>query len=452
MSEERKRKRRNPLSHEARVTLHALGAALPAALVAIGFLWLEPHSPKVRWTLTLVCIGAWTALALTVREEVARPLQTLSNLLAALREGDFSIRGRHNRSDDALGVALDEANALAATLRRERYGALEASALVRKAIEAIDVAIYVFDADGVLTLTNAAGARLAGVEPNRIAGQRAAALGLEALLDGESPRTLALTLGGVPRQLEVRRGPVRQEGRPSTLVVAADLSRALRAEERHAFERLVRVLGHEINNSLAPIRSIAASLRARAKQPLADDGDFAADLASGLEVIERRAEALGRFMSSYARLMRLPPPRFGAVDVAAVVRRVVELEQRRPIALVEGPALTVRADGDQLEQLLINLVRNAVDAAAEPEGQGTGAVEVTWETRGDTLVVRVRDEGPGLSDTRNLFVPFFTTKATGSGIGLVLSRQIAENHGGTLTLQDRHDRRGCEARLTLPRK
>jgi nitrogen fixation/metabolism regulation signal transduction histidine kinase len=278
-------------------------------------------------------------------------------------------------------------------------------------------------------------------------GRPAAALGLEALLEGESPRTLALTLGGTPRQLEVRRGPVRQEGRPSLLVVATDLSRALRAEERHAFERLVRVLGHEINNSLAPIRSIAESLRKRAAQPVANDADFAADLSNGLEVIERRAEALGRFMTSYARLMRLPPPKLAPVEVGAWIHRVTDLEKRRPITLVDGPAATLRADGDQLDQLLINLVRNAVDAAADTDG----AVEVTWEASRDRVTVRVRDEGPGLSDTRNLFVPFFTTKANGTGIGLVLSRQIAENHGGTLTLQDRADRRGCEARLSLPR-
>jgi nitrogen fixation/metabolism regulation signal transduction histidine kinase len=426
--------------------MNALLAALPGALVALGFLWLEPHSAKVRWTLTLVCVGTWTALALTVREQVARPLQTLSNLLAALREGDFSIRGRHSRNDDALGVALDEANALAATLRRERYGALEASALVRKAIEAIDVAVFVFDADGVLTLCNRAAGKLVGAEPEKMSGQTATALGLGALLDGDTPRTLSLTLGGTPRQLEVRRGPVRQEGRPSTLVVAADLSRALRAEERHAFERLVRVLGHEINNSLAPIRSIAESLRQRAARTPPADAELAGDLTRGLEVIERRAEALSRFMTSYARLMRLPPPRLASVDVGAWVRRVVDLEKRRPIALVPGPEMTVRADGDQLDQVLINLLRNAVDAAAETDS----AVEVGWAREGDALVVRVRDEGPGLSDTRNLFVPFFTTKTTGTGIGLVLSRQIAENHGGALTLQDRADRRGCEARLSLP--
>ncbi|MDB4965439.1 MAG: histidine kinase [Myxococcales bacterium] len=439
-------RRRRPFSHEARVLLYALVAALPAALVALGFMWLEPHSAKVRWTLTLITVGAWTAMALTVREEVARPLQTLSNLLAALREGDFSIRGRHGRDDDALGVALGEANALAATLRLQRYGTLEANALVRKMMEAIDVALFVFDADGVLTLCNAAAARLLGEPPEKLHGRHARDLGLATFLEGESPRTVGLRIGGAPRQLEVRRGPVRQEGRPHMLVVATDMSRALRAEERHAFERLVRVLGHEINNSLAPIRSIAESLRQRLGKPVDADGEWEADLSSGLEVIERRAEALGRFMTSYARLARLPPPRLAEVDVGAWIHRVVDLEKRRPITIAAGPPARVRADVDQLEQLLINLVRNAVDAAAETDG----AVEVGWELAGDEVAVRVRDEGHGLADTRNLFVPFFTTKSSGTGIGLVLSRQIAENHGGTLTLEDRKDRQGCEARLSLP--
>jgi two-component system nitrogen regulation sensor histidine kinase NtrY len=206
----------------------------------------------------------------------------------------------------------------------------------------------------------------------------------------------------------------------------------------------VRVLGHEINNSLAPIRSIAENLRQRQSRPR--DDKYENDLSRGLSVIERRSESLGRFMASYARLARLPPPRPGSVDVGAWVRRVAELEKRLPVAVVPGPALTVRGDGDQLEQLLINLLRNAVDAALETGG----AVELGWERDGDRLLVSVRDEGPGLSETRNLFVPFFTTKAEGSGIGLVLSRQIAENHGGTVTLADRPDKRGCAARLALP--
>jgi signal transduction histidine kinase len=174
--------------------------------------------------------------------------------------------------------------------------------------------------------------------------------------------------------------------------------------------------------------------------------DWEDDMRRGLEVIEARAAALSRFMEVYSRLARLPAPKMEAVEVGALVRRVVGLESRMAVALDPGPELTVCADPDQLEQLLINVLRNAVDAALETGGK----VSVGWTARADQLELCILDEGPGLSNTSNLFVPFFTTKPTGSGIGLVLSRQIAEAHGGSLTLADRKDRAGCEARLRLP--
>jgi two-component system nitrogen regulation sensor histidine kinase NtrY len=230
--------------------------------------------------------------------------------------------------------------------------------------------------------------------------------------------------------------------------VLSDVSKPLREEERQAWQRLIRVLGHELNNSLAPIKSIAGSLGSlimRDPRPT----DWQEDVQRGLAVISTRAEALSRFMGAYARLARLPPPRFQMVNVPAFVDRVIRLETRMAVDLQPGPSLDVRADGDQLEQLLINLVKNAVDAASETGG----AVRVGWSRiSGATpfLEVNVDDEGPGLSNTSNLFVPFFTTKPAGSGIGLVLSRQIAEAHGGSLTLQNREDVRGCRATLRLP--
>jgi signal transduction histidine kinase len=151
-------------------------------------------------------------------------------------------------------------------------------------------------------------------------------------------------------------------------------------------------------------------------------------------------------MGAYARLAKLPPPTLAPVAVDALVRRVVGLETRIPPALVPGPEMTIQADADQLEQLLINVIRNAVDASLETQG----GVRVGWNRQDGHLVVWVRDQGPGLPNTANLFVPFFTTKPSGSGIGLVLSRQIAEAHGGTLSLQNAPEGAGCEARLTLP--
>jgi two-component system nitrogen regulation sensor histidine kinase NtrY len=291
-------------------------------------------------------------------------------------------------------------------------------------------------------LANRTAERLVG---RALEGGHVAALGLEELVAIDAPRTLELALPGGHGHWEVRPSEVRLSGMPHRLVVMTDVQHALRAEERQAWQRLVRVLGHEINNSLGPISSIAETLRTGLVQPERRP-DLDADLVRGLEVIGRRAAALARFMQSYARLVRLPPPRPGRVDVAAWIRRTVDLETRAEVAITGGPALTVPGDPDQLDQLLINLVHNAVEASAETGG----GVRIAWSTTGNALAVVVEDDGPGLADTANLFVPFFTTKPTGSGIGLLLARQIAEAHGGSLVVRNRKVGRGAEAVITLP--
>ena len=437
--------RRRTRSHESRVLTGALGCGLPALLVSSWLLWTGDYPLRTQLTFTLIPVGTWLIGALLLRERVARPLQTISNLLAALREGDYSIRARGANPDDALGLALLEVNALSETLRGQRLRELEATALLRRVMEEIDVAVFAFDGERRLRLVNRGGERLLGQLAERLIGKGSAALGLNQWLDGESPQSFDATFPGGAGRWEARSGTFRQEGLPHQLLVISDLSRILRAEERLAWQRLVRVLGHEINNSLAPIKSIAGSLRslaARERRP----SDWEHDLRSGLEVIEGRSEALGRFMGAYARLARLPQPRLGPLDVVAWVRRVVALETRLEVAVAGGPAVTVLADGDQLDQLLINLVRNAVDAALETGGR----VEVAWRTTSGGLEVLVTDEGPGLPDPGNLFVPFFTTKSSGSGIGLVLSRQIAEAHGGSLSLEPGVGHRGARACLRLP--
>jgi nitrogen fixation/metabolism regulation signal transduction histidine kinase len=434
-------------SHEGRVLLMALLAPLPAVAVALALLWTGEHPPRVQWTLSALALSAWLGGAFALRDRVVRALQNIANLLGALREGDFSLRGRQASPSDALGEALAEVNSLAETLAHQRTDALEASALLGKVMAEIDVAIFAFDGQRNLRLVNRAGERLLGTPAARLVGQSAAALGMASLLEGDSPRTVDAAFPGGRGPWELRRGAFRLGGLPHELLVLTDVQRALREEERQAWQRLVRVLGHEINNSLAPIRSIAGQMQQTLQRPTADrPPDWQEDMTRGLAVIERRSESLGRFMTSYARLAKLPPPRLAPVDVGAWVRRVVELEKRLPVRLVPGPSLTIPGDGDQLDQLLINLVQNATDAALETKG----GVEVTWRRLDRHVELAISDEGPGVADTANLFVPFFTTKPSGSGIGLVLSRQIAEAHRGTLTLEGRTDRKGAVARLRLP--
>jgi two-component system nitrogen regulation sensor histidine kinase NtrY len=392
---------------------------------------------------------AWAAFASSLWEKLVRPLQTVSNLLAAMREGDFSIRARGARAGDPLGEVLFEVNALTETLQNQRLKALEATALLSRVMAEIDVAVFAFDQAGKLRLTNQAGERLLGQPEERLIGGGAAALGLEECLREDAPPILDAAFPGGSGRWEIRTSTFRQGGLPHRLLVLADVSRPLREEERQAWRRLIRVLGHELNNSLAPIQSLAESLRALlASQSPAED--WKDDMRQGLAVIASRSESLSRFTNAYARLARLPQPRFREVEIAPLLRRVAGLDTRLAIRLTPGPDAVLRADPDQLEQALINLVRNAVDAALESSGK----VELGWKRSNGhppRLEIWVRDEGPGLSGTANLFVPFFTTKPEGSGIGLVLSRQIAEAHGGSLTLENRQDRSGCVARLTLPR-
>jgi two-component system, NtrC family, nitrogen regulation sensor histidine kinase NtrY len=437
--------RQRRLRHDRRVFLLALLAGLPGTAVALYWIWNSPLGGLARFTLTVLLVVAWSGAGLAVRRTVVRPLQTLANLLNALKHEDYSIDARGADREDPLGLVLHEANTLRALLRERRLGAIEATALLRTVMEEIDVAILAFDEEGHLRLVNRAGEHLLRRPAARATGMSAADLGVAFLLDGEAPRTFEGVFPGAGGRWELRRSEFRQGGVTHRLVVLANLSRALREEERQAWQRLIRVLSHEINNSLTPIASIAGTLQGLfEREPPPPDRDE--DVREGLAVISRRAGALSRFMTSYARLTHLPPPKRQRLDVGPWIERVVRLETRRDVALRPGPALAIEADEDQLDQVLINLVQNAVDAA----GETGGGVEVGWEARDGHLEIWVADEGPGIASTANLFVPFFTTKPHGTGIGLALSRQIVEAHDGALSLENRADRKGCVARMTLP--
>ncbi|MCF7976119.1 MAG: PAS domain-containing sensor histidine kinase, partial [Phycisphaerae bacterium] len=416
-----------------------------AALVLI---WTGGMSRQAEVVLTLLVTVPWLAFAFSVRSKVAYLLRTLANLMEALREGDYSMRLRGASPGDALGELILEVNQLTRSLQDRRFSAIEATALLRKTLGQIDVAMFGFDQQGCLCLINDSGQAALGKPEKDLMGQTAAVLGLAQCLEGDTPRILELALPAGMRRWELRRTTYRDKGVTHQMVFLSDLTRTLHQEERLAWKRLIQILRHELNNSLTPIQSVAQTLQQRVKQDLSED-QWLEDVRDGLDIIAARSEELGRFIDAYSTLTRLPEPVLTPFDVGPWIQQVAQLETRVQVLVEPGPDLTIHADRAQLDQLLINLVANAAEAALESHDKTESQVAITWHTKDKAVQVLVKDNGPGLDQTRDVFVPFFTTKPQGCGIGLALSRQIAEAHQGYLTLENRSDGPGCVAGLWL---
>jgi two-component system, NtrC family, nitrogen regulation sensor histidine kinase NtrY len=413
--------------------------ALPLLAVALAAA-LDAALPRPALSLLLWLALLWLAacLVLTWRRLTGR-LQQLTRLVQGLRAGDHTLRSRSGGL--FTGALQQELHALSRHLGGEARRSLETDALLSQLLAALDLAVLIVDADDRLVDMNPHAETVLGGATDALLGRTAAQLGFSAWLTRPAPFIDRDAGGAAPAggPWEVRRLVFRRRGRPHRLLVVTDASRALREQERLAWRRLIRVLGHEINNSLGSSQSTAGLLRERGS-------GTDPTLQEGLELIERRSRALGGFIRRYAELARLPPPAPEALRVDELIRHVSSLEERVPVTVEPGMPVTLQADPAQLEQALINLLRNAADAAL----QTGGGVRVRWRREERLLTLEVEDDGPGLSQTDNLFVPFFTTKPGGSGIGLALASQIIEAHGGGLRLTNRPHGRGAMAAVRLP--
>jgi nitrogen fixation/metabolism regulation signal transduction histidine kinase len=410
---------------------------LVAALAVPGW------SFTLRAALALSALLASMAALRALDEQVTRPLRAVANVLEGLRRGERGLRVAALQGSALLELHT-ELNRLAEAIHTQHLGDRESSALLAAILRELDVAVLAFDRDRRLQLLNPAAEALLGSAQAQSIGRTAAELGIEAWLNPEQEPAPA-PADALRGPFALRRIPFRREGEPHELVVVTHLGGALRSEERQAWQRLLRVLSHEINNSLSPIITITGA-HAKLLREGRLDASTLPDVSEGLEIVGRRASGLRRFLGAFAQLTRLPPPAWAAISAASLLRQVAALETRLDVN-VDGPGdPTLIADRDQLEQLFMNLVRNAADAALS----GGGHVSLRWQVAATNLAVEIEDDGPGLPSEANLFVPFFTTKPQGSGIGLVLARAIAESHGGSVDLVARRAGPGCIARVIVP--
>ncbi|MDX2111905.1 MAG: ATP-binding protein [Verrucomicrobiota bacterium] len=436
------------MTHVHQVQLLAILCGLPGLLSTLILLWAGGFPAKVYFTVITLAGACWLGFTVALLSRIIRPLQTASNMLSAMREGDFSLHASYTHEEDPLGQVMLEINQLNDILRAHKLDALEALNLLNKVVSEIDVAVFTFDPEGRLGLVNREGERLLGRSAKEAVGKPAHELGLNeclvsdndaCLLDGPFPNR--------PGRYTMRRGSFREGGRPHTLLLLTDVSQPLREEERQAWKKLIRVIGHELNNSFAPIKSLSASMikLVHSPNPLPD---LREDLTEGLQVIHDRAEGLNKFLAEYSRLAKLPPPCKQPTQLAPLIERAAMLQQDRlRFTVVGGPECELLADPHQLEQVCINLFKNAIEAAISTGG----GVSVRWEQQDGEVKIIIDDEGPGIANPDNLFIPFFSTKPGGSGIGLTLSRQIIEAHGGHLDLVNRTDvPHGARATVVLP--
>ena len=448
---------RRRLKYEQRIRIWLTTLALPTVLCAALLAWKYSNSLLITSVTAITLAIVWAIAAGYFFEQLIRPLQTLANVVSALREDDFSFRARGARRGDSLGDLALEINALAGTLQSQRSAARDALTLVERVMTAMQSPVLAFDNAGYLRLLNPAAESAFHLQRRSALGRSAAELNLTSLLHARDEALYTNSISALntspAERWSVRRTTFRLHGVPHTLLVLSDVAAALREEERLAWQRLIRVLSHEINNSLTPIKSLAGSLRTRLPQHSMEDKlSLPNELHRGLTVIEERADSLNRFLQSYQQLTRLPTPKLQKLSLGTLLDHVIQLETRVPIDLQPGPPVHLLVDPDQLQQLLINLLRNAAEAALSAEETSAIAprVVVSWTATPSQATLHIRDNGPGLINPANLFVPFYTTKPEGSGIGLVLAQQIATAHKGSITLSNNPDAPGCTAEFRLP--
>lgn len=426
-------------SLERQQLYRSLWAMVPSALILLVVLILAPFSWLLIFTLIpIVLINASIMLWLNQRQ-LRSHFHSLANVVEGIQEDDFSLRVPDHSDNSASADLNRELNRLGKFLQQQRFATIEADVLLDKLMGQLEVPLLVFDERRVLLALNEPGLSLFHDDAAAVINLSAEQLGLGELIALSSGSIVEHQFWRRSGSWEIRSSIFHRGHQRLTLLMINDLSRALRQEERMAWQKILRVLGHELNNSLASIRSVAESLAHD------DEVRRIPRIATGMDIINQRTLALQRFTDSYTQVAKLPTPEFQTFSLSALAESLRLSQSKQAVAVIAQKDIEVCADRGQIEQLLLNLVKNAVEAS-DP-GQ---EIAINWHWQHHGVLIEVIDAGTGISNPDNLFVPFYTTKPSGTGVGLFLSRQIAEAHGGSLRLDNRAGERGCVASLWLP--
>jgi len=432
------------IATDLRVLLLVLSTLVPISVLGV---WVHSESdwPLSAQLLIAALVVAWILLVATsVRSELLRHVRTLSNIVESIRKNDYSMKGARAREPGELAELYRQVNELTNSLAASRQGEQELLDILDKIVSQINVAIVVCDADDRIRLVNRLASALLRTHAEELVGIDLAATPLAKLPVSSEPRLLDFRFPGAEGRWQVSQHYYHHQGRASRILFIADLKQVLSDEEIAAWQRLIRVISHEVNNSLTPITSLCQTLTNILDKP--DSARYADDVRQSLRVIAERANGLREFIGVYARLARLPEPQKVLFPVTNLVDKLRGFFAGKPLEIAPFPAITLFGDPVHLEQALINLVKNGLEA----NPADASPIQLTCHVENGTCEFLVADRGPGISNPANLFVPFYTTKSEGAGVGLVLCRQIAAKHNGQVTLVNRTDGPGAVAKLVLP--
>jgi PAS domain S-box-containing protein len=385
----------------------------------------------------------------SVYQKLSYQFRSISNLLEALIQGDYTLRARTDQNNSALDELVGAINGLAKRLSKQRWESVESQLLLRTIIEHIDVAIIALNQDNQIRFLNPAAENLLQLKNSLTNRELLQQLAFVQELTSGCHQVVELSLGYQQGRFNVYVEEFREDGKQHKLLFITDIRTLLRSEERKAWQDLVRVISHEINNSLSPIASISQTLQ-RLLERDAQYADVIGNLREGLGIISERAKGLSQFVDSYKQLAKLPEPQTQPLSIRLLVEKIVALFNHQPITIEAERDFILQLDPVQFEQVLINLIKNAVEstALANPNNPGS-TITIRWAVSRQFFKLDICDQGSGISNPDNLFVPFYSTKKQGSGIGLVLCRQIIEAHNGRLTLSNQNAG-GCCASIELP--
>lgn len=419
--------------------------SLPLLLL---LLWVMVYADISIWLILLTgLIGSLMLLysSYAIYQKISYQFRSISNLLEALIQGDYTLRARTDQNNSAFDELVVAINGLAKRLSQQRWESVESQLLLRTIIEHIDVAIIALNQDNQIRFTNPAAENLLQLNNSVTSQELLPQLAFVQELTSGNHQVVELSLGYQQGRFNVYVEEFREAGQQHKLLFITDIRTLLRSEERKAWQDLVRVISHEINNSLSPIASISQTL----KRLLERDNytEVAENLREGLGIISERALSLSQFVDSYKQLAKLPEPQTQPLSIRPLVEKIITLFNHANIGIEADADFILQLDPVQFEQVLINLLKNAVEATALINPGS--AITIRWTVVRQFFKLDIYDQGGGISNPDNLFVPFYSTKKQGSGIGLVLCRQIIEAHNGRLTLSNRHSG-GCCASVELP--